>query len=154
LPENRNGRLPCCTADNGSRYFGLADDIGAQSLKDSICLSSFRDTMIDIAQFVASQDSVNLAEAPADPKAIVVSVRRAGAAEDEILQQVGDCATESGYQIDGKVVRFCGAAVPKSGDDVKVQALGARAQVDAGPDGNQEAVKCELPPEDRVDFVP
>jgi hypothetical protein len=137
-PEARAGRLPCCTADPGSRYYALADQVGARSLKDSICVSSFRQTMINIAELVARQDTIFLQQPPADPRAILVTVQRPGDAQPRQLLRVTDCATESGYQLEGNKVTFCGDAVPTSGDDVQVQALGVRPAIEGGLTG------CEL----------
>jgi len=62
---------PCCSADPGSRYFDLATQIGKKST-DSICNSSFRSSMLDIAALIAAVDFVELAEPPQNPDAVFV----------------------------------------------------------------------------------
>ena len=71
------GIPPCCEADEGGRYFKLADTFPAeQSFKDCICFESFRTTMRQLAAFAARVDSVSQPEPPAVPEAITVKILR------------------------------------------------------------------------------
>ena len=138
-----NGQPPCCTADPGTRYIALAQQMGQKGLADSICRTSFRDTMIKIAQFVGRTDFVTLSEAPSDPKLILVTILRAGSTTPESIRPVTDCTNEDGWQLDGLQIRFCGNAGPKPGDELNVQAALVRASDDE--DGGVVGAECQLP---------
>jgi hypothetical protein len=121
----------CCLADAGTRYFQLAQGMGTgQALTDTICSDSFRQTMIDIARFIARVDFVELSEAPANPNAIVVQITREGQTTPVFippLASTGNCATDTGWQLQGdRRINFCGGAAPGPGDVVSVRALGDR----------------------------
>lgn len=125
------GLPPCCAADSGTRYFQLASGMGAgQALADSICFASFRNTMIDIARFIARIEFVQLAEAPADPNAIVVRIQRAGEVTAQVVPRISQNQNpdgQDGWQLDGdRTIRFYGNFVPQPGDDVDVAALAKR----------------------------
>lgn len=132
LPEiaaARQGR-PCCAADAGSRHLELArsftTDAQARSLVDSICNASYRDTMLAVAAFIAAPTSVLLAEPPADDL-IVVTVRRAGQREAEVVPRIdaAACASTAGWYLAGpREVIFCAEALPGPGDEVEVLAKG------------------------------
>jgi hypothetical protein len=128
---------PCCQADPGSRYFQLADQLGgAQSRTDSICFSSFRGTMLDIAAFIAAVNQVQLDERPASPGAIIVQVTKAGETEPTNIPRIADGDNPSGqdgWQYDGdSTITFYGNAIPQPGDEIFVAARSARETGDAG----------------------
>lgn len=120
--------LPCCQADAGDRYFGLAGEFEGKALTDSICNASFRETMLDIAAFIAAVDFVELAEAPESPNAISVAIERADSGETQTIAPLADaaaCATETGWILEGeRRIVLCGDARPGPGDKVKVSARG------------------------------
>ncbi len=126
-PCDPSAGTPCCTADPGSRYFDLATAIGKKST-DSICNSSFRGTMLDIAAFIAAVDFVELAEPPANPDNVVVQLTKAGTNETTNIPHLpdgADCATDTGWQLEGDTrVVLCGGARPGPGDDINVAAAG------------------------------
>ena len=118
----------CCTADPGSRYFDLADTIGKNKDTDSICNASFRATMLDIAALVASTDTLELAEPPTSPNAVVVKLTKAGTADPTIVDHLADnadCATQDGWKFESETrIDLCGTARPGPGDNIGVQAEG------------------------------
>lgn len=128
----------CCTADPGTRYFQFARELGAsQFLNDSICFDSFRNTMINIAAFIAADDFVQLAERPASPGAIVVEITRAGENEPTPIPRIPDGEDPSGrdgWQYDSENLRvvFYGDAKPKPGDTIQVDALANRGEEQSG----------------------
>jgi hypothetical protein len=121
--------VPCCVADAGDRYYELADALGRRET-DSICNASFRDTMLDIAAFIAAVDSVLLAEPPNSPEAVIVELVRVN--DDPIslpqLDEDDDCANVTGYRIEGDRILLCGDARPGPGDELRVR---ARASADS-----------------------
>jgi hypothetical protein len=123
--------LECCLADNGSRYVSFARRFESSAgtpgfFLDSICKSSYRDTMIDIASFIASVDFVQLASPPKSDRLIVVTVVRDGQDEREQLVRIDAdaCLDEDGWYYDADTTRivFCGDARPRPGDDLSVRA--------------------------------
>lgn len=150
LPEDdervleRDGR-DCCVADRGDRYAELAAQVALGSatrstLLDSICTTSFRRTMIDIAAIIGATNFIDLVEEPAGG-VIVVTTVKAGAIEETVvtrLDTLAACETENGFFLDGKRVLFCNDAVPEPGDDVHIRAKGEAntpqcAALDAAP---------------------
>ena len=129
--EDARGGLDCCLADPGSRYYEFADELGKKTT-DSICNASFRSTMLDIAAFIAAVDFVELPEPPASPKAIVVTITRAGTGIQETIPPLlddQDCVTETGWRLEnGTRVILCGQARPGPGDTIDVQAKGSPNQ--------------------------
>lgn len=125
---------PCCQADPGTRYYQLASSFGAAASKvDSICFQSFRQTMLEIAQFIARTDFVPLAEEPSNPAAIIVEVTHAGETEAEAVTRIPDGEDpngRSGWQWDGGTkINFYGDAAPGPGDEISVVALVERDTV-------------------------
>lgn len=125
----RQGR-PCCAADAGSRTLELARSFTTgdqnRSLVDSICKASYRDTMLAVAALIAAPTSVVLAEPPADDL-VVVTVRRAGQGEAEVVPRIdaAACTTTAGWYLAGqREVIFCAEAIPGPGDEVEVLAKG------------------------------
>ncbi len=120
--------LPCCVADGGGRYYDFADKVGRKAT-DSICNSSFRGTMLNIAAFIAAVDVVNLAEAPDSPNAILVELTRAGSDKAEVLPPLDDpslCDTTTGFLLENDTqLRLCGDARAGPGDKLAVRARGA-----------------------------
>lgn len=132
-PENLAAEgidVPCCTADPGTRYFQLAQEFGGESLEDSICVDSFRDTMINIAQFIARVDQVKLPEVPDSPAAIFVQITRAGETEAETIERIPDGEDptgKNGWQYDGdQTITFYGDTVPQPGDSIYAAARATR----------------------------
>jgi hypothetical protein len=130
---------PCCEADAGGRYFELADAFGDQSVKDSICFKSFRDTMIRIAVKIGDDEFVPLAEEPENRALIFVEKAPAGSDDfASVARVVGDiCGSESGWVLEqaptGEFgVRFCGDARPGPGERIRVRAKGAGADPSKG----------------------
>lgn len=118
----------CCKADPGTRYYQLADAFGTAASKvDSICYDSFRQTMLEIAQFIARTDFVPLAEPPSNPNAIIVEVTPAGSDEPQIVSRIPDGEDptgQNGWQYDGGTrINFYGDAAPGPGDSISVAAL-------------------------------
>ncbi|MFZ9886069.1 MAG: hypothetical protein ACO3JL_01100 [Myxococcota bacterium] len=137
----------CCTADPGSRYIQFARELGPNRyLNDSICFASFRNTMLDIAKFIAAPNQVRLAERPASPGAIVVEIVRQGESKPEQIRRIPDdedTTGQSGWQYDGDVtITFYGTSVPRPGDKITVNAL-------ARP--SEEQVYCTSPADADVD---
>jgi hypothetical protein len=121
----------CCEADSGKRYYDLANAMGAgNALTDSICFASFRRTMVDIAQFAARIEFVELSEAPASPGAILVRIMRSGEEDPEDIARIPegeDPTGQNGWQLEGdRRIRFYGTALPQPGDEILVSALGDR----------------------------
>lgn len=123
---------PCCAADPGSRYFDFADKLG-NSLTDSICYESFRQTMVRIAQFIAAEDVLILSEAPKNQKDIHVYLC-ANDAENidacdtiERIPNGEDPTGRNGWQLSGdRTVQAYGTAIPQPGQSLKVFALANR----------------------------
>jgi hypothetical protein len=120
-----NGPLaPCCKADKGTRYFSLAQDFEIKSKEDSICFASFRNTMLEIAAFIARTDFVALNEPPASPGAIIVQITRADQTEPETIPRIPDGedpSDQNGWQWDGGLtINFYGNTAPQPGDKVFV----------------------------------
>ncbi len=133
--------LPCCQADSGSRYFELADAFPDQSIKDSICYDSFRETMIKIAVKIGDVESVRLAEAPADDALIFVEKAPKDSDDFELVQRIpaDSCQTDDGWYLDAANpddirVRFCGDTRPGPGERIRVRAKGQGADPDGGAD--------------------
>lgn len=123
---------PCCEADPGTRYYQFARAFGPGNyLENSICYESFRQTMIDIASFIAAENFVGLAERPVDPGAIIVKITRAGSTEEEVVPRIPDGVDptdQNGWQYndsDNRVYLY-GTALPKPGDRLFVAALDER----------------------------
>ncbi len=74
----------CGGQSPGGRYLQLADLIGAGSLKNSICQSSFSDTMRLLAEVISSVDAIYLSTRPFenDPSLVLLKIIRDG---EEIL---------------------------------------------------------------------
>jgi hypothetical protein len=132
---------PCCVADAGDRYFALADQFPDNSVKDSICFGSFRQTMIKIAVEIGDVESVQLAEPPADPALVFVEKAPADSNEYAIVPRAEgtECAEQDGWILDVANpddirVRFCGRARPGPGERVRVRAKGQGADPDGGAD--------------------
>jgi len=123
-----NGDPPCCLADSGDRYLQLADGFGAQGLSNSICFDNFRQTMVQIAQFAAASDKVDLGNTPANDVAIIVKIKRQGQNDPETIDRIpaaDDPTDRSGWKLEGCcTIRFYGDAKPQPGDEVIVNALG------------------------------
>jgi hypothetical protein len=133
--------LECCQADSGSRYFDLADAFPTQSIKDSICYTSFRETMIRIAVEIGDVESVKLAEAPADDALIFVEKAPKDSDEFALVTRIAaeDCQTADGWYLDaGNAtdirVRFCGDTRPGPGERIRVRAKGVGADPQGGAD--------------------
>jgi uncharacterized protein (TIGR03382 family) len=125
------GGLPCCTADEGGRYFAFADEI-TRKATNSICNASFRSTMIDIAAFIAAVDEVELAEPPENPNLIVVELTRADGSKLTLdpVPDSEDCATTDGFRLENEThVVLCGAARGAPGDSIVVKAAGESQSV-------------------------
>jgi uncharacterized protein (TIGR03382 family) len=128
------GGLPCCVADAGDRYFDFAALSGNEAT-DSICNQSFRQTMLQLAAFIAAVDVVQLAE-PTSPGGVLVEVTRAETGEVLLLQELradADCALETGFKVEGDQVVLCGEARPGPGDQLAVRARGQEGEVCRGP---------------------
>jgi hypothetical protein len=115
--------LPCCEADAATRYEALADGFGGAGLRASICVD-FRDTLIEIAEFIGRVEDVVLTQPPPEGAEIVVSVSRRGGGA-ELLPRIPDDATdpeaEDGFQYDGgTTLNFFGRSAPQPGDVVEV----------------------------------
>ncbi len=127
--SNGSCEIACCQADAGGRYFELASAFEGKSLTDSICNAEFRQTMLDIAAFIAAVDFVELAEAPESENAIIVQVKSADGGKTADIRHLanGDsCSTETGWYLEGeRRIVLCGDARPGPGDTVKVRARGA-----------------------------
>ena len=128
---------PCCVADPGTRYVELVDRLGPERAQaNSICASAFRDTMIDIARFIAASDYVDLREPPDDPDAVVVVLRRGGVEPALVVPRLADdvaCVDGDGWTFSRpNRVQLCGDFIPKPGDDVRVHAREDRGAGDAG----------------------
>jgi hypothetical protein len=125
---DQRGGLPCCVADPGGRYFDLAKSVENKTT-DSICNSSFRGTMLDIAAFIAAVDFVELDEPPVSPSAILVQLTKAGEKDPVTLAPLpagANCATDTGWRLEnGTRVVLCGGARPGPGDEISVRAKGA-----------------------------
>jgi hypothetical protein len=144
LDESGNPKpceLPCCQADGGSRYFELADEFPRQSVKDSICYDSFRETMIKIAVKIGDVESVQIAEAPADDALIFVEKAPRESKDFGLVPRIAAeaCTTEDGWYLDKANpldirVRFCGDSRPGPGERVRVRAKGAGADPEGGAD--------------------
>jgi hypothetical protein len=126
----RDGR-DCCLADRGDRYVELAAQVSAgdaarSTLLDSICTTSFRRTMINIAAIIGATNFVDLVEEPAGGVLVVTQVK-AGETKEVVVKRLDSlaaCEEESGFVLDGKRVLFCNDAVPQPGDDVHIRAKG------------------------------
>ena len=121
---------PCCVADAGSRYLdfarSFADSRSKSFLADSICNESFRQTMIQVAAFIAATTSIDLVEAPKDGL-VTVSVTHPGQGAPVVLDRLAaaDCAARSGWYLDGdRRIVFCNDAIPGPGDEVQIRAKG------------------------------
>jgi hypothetical protein len=125
----------CATAaDPAPRYFDFVTSFGANALLDSICRPyvagdpaqpGFRATLDRIARLVAP-DFVELAEAPADPRLLTVTVTHRGGATDACT--VGTAATDPVRYTppgDGRRARltFGGTCPLAEGDAVHVRLL-------------------------------
>ena len=118
----------CCQADKGEgRYYELAGMFEDDAFTDSICFDSFRETMIDLAQFIAAIDSVRLMEAPPFPNLLRVEVKKAGDTEPSQVERLPGGALPadaSGWQLRGCcTVQFIGDAIPQPGDEINVFVL-------------------------------
>lgn len=142
----------CCTADPGSRYIQFARELGPNRfLNDSICFESFRNTMLDIAKFIAAPNQVRLGKKPANAAAIVVEITRQGETEPTQMLRIPDEADpsgQSGWQYDGDLtITFYGDARPKPGDTINVNALanrdGEQAYCGSSPDDSAEETSEE-----------
>jgi len=130
--------LECCTADRGSRYVAVSSEM-AHHFEDSICAQNYRETMLEVARMVNTQDSVPLGEPVADPRQLQVEVKGANgqwqvkspftARTDERFRACLECTEVacSGWGlVEGcKVVKFYGDDVPQPGAEVRVAFLGA-----------------------------
>jgi hypothetical protein len=144
LDDNGNLKacdLACCQADSGSRYFDLADAFPQQSIKDSICYASFRETMIKIAVKIGDVESVRLAEAPADDALIFVEKAPRDSDDFELVTRIAAdvCQTADGWYLDAANpadirVRFCGDTRPGPGERIRVRAKGVGADAAGGAD--------------------
>ena len=132
-PANLDAQgLPaCCEADPGSRYYSLAEDIGANNaFTDSICFASFRDTMRELAQFAAKVESYTLDEPPQIPEALQVEIIRSGSGGvatpiNRIPDDDPDPEGGDGWFLeeDRRTIRFYGSATPQPGDDIRIFVL-------------------------------
>lgn len=130
---DERGGLPCCVADAGDRYFQFAELAGNKAT-DSICNQSFRQTMLQLAAFIAAVDVVQLAEPPS-PGGVLVEVTRADG-EVLLLDELradADCALETGFKLEGDRVILCGQARPGPGDRLAIRARGDDQEVCRGP---------------------
>lgn len=142
---------PCCEADPGTRYFQLAQNLGAgRALSDSICFESFRETMVKIARFIARIEFLELSEPPASRGDVLVYRTRAGAEQRELLPRLPDgtdCVSDGtscdGWLLDSDntTIRFFGTALPGPGDELEVAFRASRDQASgsctgAGPAGD------------------
>jgi hypothetical protein len=144
LDENENLKeceLECCQADSGSRYFDLADAFPDNSIKDSICYDSFRETMIKIAVKIGDVESVKLAEAPADDALIFVEKAPKDSDDFALVPRIeaDACQTSDGWYLDSANaedirVRFCGDTRPGPGERIRVRAKGVGAKDGGGAD--------------------
>ncbi len=121
----------CCTADPGTRYIQFARELGPNRfLNDSICFESFRNTMLDIAKFIAAPNQVRLGKKPANSAAIIVEITRQGDSEPTQMLRIPDgedTEGKSGWQYDGDLtITFYGDARPQPGDTINVNALANR----------------------------
>jgi len=118
----------CCQADPGTRYFQLGEALGGgQSLADSICYESFRETMINVAGFIARTDLILLQERPTNEGDIVVRIIRENGDVDAVrrIPDGEDPTDRDGFQYDaasGLEIRLYGTAVGQPGDKVSVAA--------------------------------
>lgn len=129
-PDHPRGQA-CCQADSGGRYVQFAREMGPNRfLNDSICFDSFRNTMLDIAKFIAAPNQVRLGKKPASSNAIVVEITRQGETEPTQITRIPDGASTeglSGWQYDGEfTITFHGDARPQPGDTINVNALAER----------------------------
>jgi hypothetical protein len=128
------GGLPCCVADAGDRYFDFAE-LSGNGATDSICNQSFRQTMLQLAAFIAAVDVVQLAE-PASPGGVLVEVTRAETGEVLLLDELpagADCALQTGFLLEGDRVILCGEARPGPGDQLSIRARGGELETCRGP---------------------
>ena len=128
----------CCAADPGTRYFQFADRLG-NSLTDSICYDSFRQTMVNIAQFIAAEDVLILTEPPKNPRDIHVYLCGNDAeelADCTSVPRIGDGEDptgRNGWQLAGdRIVQAYGTGIPQPGQELKVFASAARTS-ETGP---------------------
>lgn len=108
----------CCLADAGTRYFALARALGG--IGDSICSSSFSDTMTDIASFIGAVDVIHFTEPPSDTGLIFVRKGDVG-----VTRLSGtSCDGRDGWVLleDRQSIQLCGSARPAPGDQLVVRA--------------------------------
>lgn len=121
----------CCQADPATRYNKVVKQM--YSFKtDTLCRSSYKDTMISIANLVNQSGTVVLPEPPADASQLVVKMRGPGREDgvtwlnvprfDEATGEPG----EGGWTLidDNTVIKFFRTWVPQPGDEVQVLYLG------------------------------
>ena len=96
-------------------------------LKNSICFTSFADTMIRIASFIGAFDVLKLVEPPTNPDLIVVELTRAGGETELLGQRLSgtSCDDRDGWVMEDTItIRLCGSKRPAPGDQARVLADG------------------------------
>jgi hypothetical protein len=97
--------------------------------------------MIKIAVKIGDDESVRLAEAPANDALIFVEKAPRDSNEYALVQRIvdSDCQTADGWYLDAEDeenirVRFCGDARPGPGERIRVRAKGVGADPAGGAD--------------------
>jgi len=122
----------CCQADPAVRYYNVATAMDKFEI-DTLCSTSYKDTMTQIANLINEPTSVVLSEVPTDPSQVVVMIKgprwnNEWTAVPYYNQGTNEPPTGGWYLVDENTrIKFYGDWVPEPGDEVLVEVEGQSA---------------------------
>jgi len=119
----------CCQADAAYRYYNVAVAMETSKV-DTLCSTSYKDAMVEIANLINEPTAVPLSEVPDNWTQVVVMIRGARwdgewTAVPHYDQATGEPSTGGWDLVDENTrIKFFGDWVPEPGDEVLVEVEG------------------------------